>query len=46
MGEAKYALKFMFSKAAKIHKEKIHIQNKLNEIQESCNDVSKEIFKM
>lgn len=46
MGEAKYALKFMFSKAAKIHKEKIDIQNKLTEIQESCQDVSKYIFKI
>lgn len=40
VGEAKYALKFLFSNAAKVHKEKIQVQNKLTEIQDSLDDVS------
>lgn len=41
MSEAKHALKFLFANAAKVHKEKVQFQNKLGEVQDSLDDVSK-----
>lgn len=39
MGEAKFALKLLFEQAGEIQKEKIQTQLKLNELQDSFNEV-------
>lgn len=44
MSEAKYGLKFLFAKANKVHKEKMQIQYKLTEIQDSLDDVSNNLY--
>ncbi|XP_074035147.1 kinesin-like protein 3A isoform X2 [Leptinotarsa decemlineata] len=43
MSEAKFGLKFLFSRAADCHREKVHIQSKLDEIQEIYNEATEKL---
>ncbi|XP_018570994.1 chromosome-associated kinesin KIF4 [Anoplophora glabripennis] len=43
IGEAKFALKLVFEQAAEMQKEKVHTQLKLNELQESFNELQEKL---
>ncbi|KAG5900429.1 hypothetical protein JTB14_029315 [Gonioctena quinquepunctata] len=46
MSEAKYGLKFLFSRAADCHREKVQVQNKLGEIQDMYSEAVDKIKQM